>query len=129
MSDNVPDIMVSVDFHCSRKNKVFPVRTPIREAQAHADMQVQKQAAANEIGQLISDLEVPPDCVVLYKGRCVVLANVHESNDSAVGRLLNEVVQQDSFPTKEPKKRTRKAAPVESVVEVETEIEIIEESE
>jgi hypothetical protein len=118
MSERAP-VTVSIDFHCSRKNKDYPVSVPLAEAQAHVDLLEKKLAIATEVGKILAELDVLPDCVVLYKRKIVVLANVHESNDSVIGRLLNDVIQRDEYPTKEPKPRKRKAKVEEASAPVE----------
>lgn len=99
---------VDVPLLCSRRKKEYPVRVPIEEAQAMVETAAKKSRMAEELRKQLAALPNLPDAVLLYKGQCVILANVNEKSDDAVKRALNQALGEDVFEVPEPTPRAKK---------------------
>lgn len=124
MSDN--QVLGTIPFFCSRTQKHYDERMPVDEMMPFIEEMKKKTEVAKELGTTLTALPVKPDLVVYYKGKAVIMANVHGSNDVAIGRYINAIAKQNIFDLPEPKKRQAaadKAAPAPAS-DADTEIDI-----
>jgi hypothetical protein len=126
MADKELTTIVTVPMTCSRSQKEFPLKLPLDAVGEHVDLSKQKVKVAVELSKALQELEGRPDLIVFYKGRGVVFANVHESQDVPVQRLVNLIAKRDIFDLPEPTKR-KGGAKGEKGEETETSVEVDEE--
>lgn len=108
MSDTDLTTVVTVPMTCSRAQKEYQLKLPLEEVPAHVTTSKKKSQIATEVSKTILAMPVAPDLIVFYKGKGVVYANVHESQDTAVERLVNLIAKKDIFDLPEPTKRKSK---------------------
>lgn len=119
MSSDLTTI-VTVPVTCSRAQKDFQLKLPLEEVGPHVALMKKKAEVAKEVSATISGLNAAPDLIVFYKGKGVVFANVHDSQDVAVQRLVNLIAKSEVFALPEPTKR-KKGEPAEVEVAVDEE--------
>lgn len=115
-------MMVDISLYCSRRGKEVPVKVPLAEAQAAADLHAQKAQISEDFAERVLSEPVLPDAVFLYKGQCVVLANVNERSDEAVRRALNLALGAEVFPVPPPVPRKKRDSDEDPQVEIEDEM-------
>lgn len=119
-------VLGSLPFTCSRTEKTYQVKMPIEEMKKYLEGLEQRAHAAKAVGDYITGLAVKPDCVIYYKGKAVIFANVHENSDAAIGRFVNEIAKKEIFQLAPAKPRKRKGAGAEegAVATEEPEVEL-----
>lgn len=110
MSDT-PDVKLPVT--CSRTGKTQEMKLPLDGVEKFLAEKRSREENVNKIEEFFGTLhnqadQTPPDLVVYYKGRLVVLPTVLSKSDQAVMRMLHEATQQDTFPKPTPRKRKAK---------------------
>lgn len=107
---NPSDIRVTMKMPCARKKKTFDVELSLEEAKTFDERQKTKVHAAEQIKTALEQLgDKIPDLVIAFRGRAFILANVHDSNDSSIGRSINDILQEDVFAVRERGPRAPKA--------------------